>query len=239
MQQQTGMLLRQRQQVQPHFIIIIMQAQHSWIILQHWASPLVQVMQTPSFIISHLHMPMVMLKPAIIMPLFIMQQLIMFPAIMLHRFCSMLAAMASSLVHIIFIPPSHFSIFMTQRGIIIMFIAGMGVDPDIDIGVIIGLLIIRSMVIIAFIEFVNCFEGIAPVAGWRLPSIFFNGSALGGVAAGECSRHCGTRLKTPPLCLPPGVLVNKIFLLTADYQWVAWFLIPAMTRGDFPAAKLP
>jgi hypothetical protein len=34
-------------------------------------------------------------------------------------------------------------------------------------------------------------------------------------------------------------LVNKIFLLTADYQWFAWFLITAMMRGDYPAAKLP
>jgi len=37
----------------------------------------------------------------------------------------MLADIASSQVHIIFIPPSHFSILMTQRGIIVMFMFGV------------------------------------------------------------------------------------------------------------------
>jgi hypothetical protein len=118
--------------------------------LQHCASPLVQVMQTPFFIISHLHMPMVMLKQAIIIPLFIMQQLIMLPAIISHMFCSMATAMESSLLHIIFMPPSHFSIFIMQRGTIIMFIVGM-LGMDMGMGVIIGAVIMeRSIVIIFF-----------------------------------------------------------------------------------------
>jgi hypothetical protein len=150
MQQQIGVLLRHMQQEHPAFIMVIMQSQHSWIILQHCVSPLVQVMQTPFFIISHLHMPMVMLKQAIIMPLFIMQQLIMLPAIISHMFCSMAAAMESSLLHIIFMPPSHFSIFIMQRGTIIMFIVGM-LGMDMGMGVIIGEVIMeRSMVIILF-----------------------------------------------------------------------------------------
>jgi hypothetical protein len=148
MQQQIGVLLRHMQQEQPAFIMVIMQSQHSWIILQHCVSPLVQVMQTPFFIISHLHMPMVMLKQAIIIPLFIMQQLIMLPAIIWHMFCSMAAAMESSLLHIIFMPPSHFSIFIMQRGTIIMFIVGM---LGMVMGFIIGAGIMeRSIVIIFF-----------------------------------------------------------------------------------------
>jgi hypothetical protein len=114
------------QQLQPAFIMPIMQSQQAWIISQHLASPLMQVITQPSFVISHLHMPMVRLQQATIMPFIMQQQLTMPPAIMVQRFCIMEQATGSSQVMVIFIPPGHFSIFMEQRGTIIMFgIAGV------------------------------------------------------------------------------------------------------------------
>lgn len=71
----------------------------------------------------------------------------------MHRFCIIPAAAASVDVHIIFIPPSIFSIFIVQRGIIIMFIAGIipipmpMFIPDIGIP-----MLPRSIVIMLFIS---------------------------------------------------------------------------------------
>jgi hypothetical protein len=163
-QQQTGRLLRQRQQEQPHFIIIVMQSQHSWMILQHWGSPLVQAKHTPFFIISVLHMPIVMLKQAIIIPLFIRQQLIIEPAIMSQRFCNMPVARASSLWHIIFMPPSHFSTLIVQRGTIIMFMAGVAIVVE-------GFAIIGLPMFIlstAIIVFMYCFLSLVGSRSRRL-----------------------------------------------------------------------
>jgi hypothetical protein len=41
------------------------------------------------------------------------------PAIMVQRFCIMLAAILSSVLQVIFMPPVHFSIVIVQRGTII------------------------------------------------------------------------------------------------------------------------
>ena len=71
--QQIGVPFIMTQQVQPACIMQHMQSHHAWIILQHSASPEVQVTQQPSLVMSHLHMPMVMLQQHTIMP-FIMQQ---------------------------------------------------------------------------------------------------------------------------------------------------------------------
>ena len=73
-----------------------MQSQQAWIIAQQAGSPLVQVMQTPSSVISHLHMPIVMLQQQTIMPFIIMQQLHMPPAIIVQRFCIIVAVILSS-----------------------------------------------------------------------------------------------------------------------------------------------
>jgi hypothetical protein len=59
--QQTGMLFIIRQQVQPDFIIEVIHAQQASIIAQQDGSPLVQVMQTPSSVGSHLHRAIVKL----------------------------------------------------------------------------------------------------------------------------------------------------------------------------------
>jgi hypothetical protein len=114
--------------------------------LQQFISPLVQVIIIPSLVISNLHMPIVMLQFIIIIPFIIMQQLTMLPLSIVHRFCSMLADIVSSQMHIIFMPPSHFSIFMMQRGMTIMF---MPVVPVMGgFMVMPGIIICRSIVII-------------------------------------------------------------------------------------------
>ena len=63
---------------------------------------------------------MTMLQQQAIMPLIMAQKLTMPPAIMLHRFCIMLAAVGSSQVQVTFMPPLLFSNFILQRGTIIM-----------------------------------------------------------------------------------------------------------------------
>jgi hypothetical protein len=80
------MLFMHRQQTHPALLIAAMQSQHAWIMAQHSVSPLVHVMQTPSSVISHLHIPIIMLQQQTIMPFIIMQQLHIPPAIMLQRF---------------------------------------------------------------------------------------------------------------------------------------------------------
>jgi hypothetical protein len=110
--------------VQPAVIMLAQQSQQAWIIAQQFLSPLVQVMQTPMPVASHLHMPIVMLQQHTIIPFIIMQQLHIPPAIIVQRFCSIPADTLSSQTQVIFIPPSHFSNFILHRGIIIMFVAG-------------------------------------------------------------------------------------------------------------------
>jgi hypothetical protein len=98
------------------------QSQHAWIMAQQLLSPLVQVMQTPSFIVSHLHMPIIMLQQQAIIPFIIMQHEHIPPASIVQRLCIVATAILSSLVHFIFMPPGHFSIWSVQRGTIIIFI---------------------------------------------------------------------------------------------------------------------
>lgn len=126
------------------------------------SSPLVQVMQHPSSIISHLHMPIMRLQEQTIMPFIIMQQETMPPASMVQRFCIMEQAILSSQAQLIFIPPGHFSILIVQRGTIIMFmpvgiVEGLPIMPVFMPGMpVVGAVIpIRSImaVIIVFASF--------------------------------------------------------------------------------------
>jgi hypothetical protein len=116
------MLLIMRQQVQPAFIIDVMQAQQASIIAQQDESPLVQVREIPSSVGSHLHIAMVRLQQQTIMPFIMQQQLHSPPGIMLQRFCSMLAETLSSHEQTTFIPPAHFLNVIVQRGTITTFI---------------------------------------------------------------------------------------------------------------------
>jgi hypothetical protein len=120
------------QQVQPAFIMALQHSQQAWIIAAHSLSPLVQVTQTPCSVLSHLHMPIIRLQQQTTMPFMSVQQLHIPPAIMVQRFCSILADVASSLVQVIFIPPVHFSIFIVQRGTINMFMPA-GIVPTLPI----------------------------------------------------------------------------------------------------------
>jgi hypothetical protein len=80
------MLFMQTQQTHPEEAIAVMQSHAAWIIAQQAGSPLVQVMQTPSLVGSHLHMPMARLQQHIIIPFIMQQQLHMEPAIIEQRF---------------------------------------------------------------------------------------------------------------------------------------------------------
>jgi hypothetical protein len=74
------------------------------------------------------HMPIIpRLQQQQHMPFIIMQQETMPPAIMLQRFCIMAAMVLSSQMQTIFMPPAHFSIFMVQRGTIML---GMTEDSE-------------------------------------------------------------------------------------------------------------
>jgi hypothetical protein len=128
------------QHVQPAFIMQAMQSQQAWIISQHFASPLVQVRQTPSLVISHLHIPIVRLQQQTIMPFIMQQQLHMPPASIVHRFCTMLQAILSSQEQVIFIPPEHRSTLTVPRGTMSQLVptpAGVGVPrlgmPEVPI----------------------------------------------------------------------------------------------------------
>jgi len=131
-QQHTGIPFIIMQHVMPGIIIAFMQSQHAWIIFWQFMSPEVQVIMQPISVISILHMPIIpMLQQQQHMPFIIMQQLIIPPAIMLQRFCIVIAAVLSSHMQVIFIPPAHFSIFIVQRGTI----PDMPAEPLIGAGI--------------------------------------------------------------------------------------------------------
>jgi len=164
--QHIGMPFIIMQQVQPAISMAAMQSQQHWIILQQAASPEVHVTMQPVSVISTLHMPIIMLQFMTGMPFIIMQQDIMPPAIMLQRFCMVRAAIASSHMHIIFMPLAIFSTFMVQRGTIIMFMPAIepGVMPEDIPGAIPGVMFrimpmsimpnieARSEVVVAMVE---------------------------------------------------------------------------------------
>jgi hypothetical protein len=120
------------QQVQPDFIMPHMQSQQAWIISQHLESPLVQVRQQPSLVMSHLHMPIVRLQQQQVMPLHMAQQLHMPPAVIVQRFWIIEQVAASLLLHVIFMPPWHFSIFRVQRGTMSM-VAMLGIPGIVPV----------------------------------------------------------------------------------------------------------
>lgn len=91
-------------------------SQQAWIIWQQVLSPLVQVMQQPSLVNSHLHMPQIKLHWQTVMPFIVQQQVQVPPASILHKFCKAPQATSSSQEQVIFIPPVHFSNFISQRG---------------------------------------------------------------------------------------------------------------------------
>jgi hypothetical protein len=102
--------------MQPAFMQAVMHSQQAWHIAQQSSSPLVQVMHTPILVSVHSHLHIDRLHWQITMPFIMHEQLHMLPAIILHMFCKVVAAISSSQVQVIFMPPLHFSIFIVQRG---------------------------------------------------------------------------------------------------------------------------
>ena len=164
MQQQTGVPPIITQQVQPAFMQALMHSQQPWIMSQQALSPLVQVTQQPSLVISHLQAPIVRLQQQTIIP-FIMQQTEHIPpAIMVQRFCIMVQAVGSSHEQVIFIPPVHFSTFMVQRGTITM-LGMVGV-----VGVPIGIPVPIPVIPIAARSIIIAVVMILPCGAWVSPS---------------------------------------------------------------------
>ena len=126
--QQTGVPPIIRQQVQPAFRQAIMHSQQPWIMAMQAGSPLVQVTTHPSLVISVLHIPITRLQLQQTIPFIMQLHEHMPPASMVHRFCIMARATASSHTQVIFIPPDIFSTVILQRGTIIMF-GAMGAVP--------------------------------------------------------------------------------------------------------------
>lgn len=102
--------------MQPAFMQAIMHSQQAWHMAQQSSSPLVQVKHTPILVSVHSHLHIDMQHWHIIMPFIMHEQLHMLPASILHIFCKVAAAISSSQVQVIFMPPLHFSIFSVQRG---------------------------------------------------------------------------------------------------------------------------
>jgi hypothetical protein len=109
------------EQAQPAFIMDVIEAQHASIIAAQSGSPLVQVMQTPLSVGSHLQWVIIMLKQQTIMPFIMQQQESMPPAIMVQRFCSMAVETLSSHAQVTVMPPGQFANVIVQRGTIIVF----------------------------------------------------------------------------------------------------------------------
>jgi hypothetical protein len=150
-----------RQHVQPAVIVAAQQLQQAWIIAQHSLSPLVQVIQTPASVISHLHMAIVMLQQQTAMPFIIVQQETIPPAIIVQRFWSMPAVALSSQAQVIFIPPGHFSNFIVQRGTINMFMPGVIapvglIIPGPPIGMPVPVIPARSIIIVVATCVISC-----------------------------------------------------------------------------------
>jgi hypothetical protein len=150
MQQQTGVPPIIMQHAQPAFMQPMTQSQHAWIMSQHALSPLVQVMQQPLAVISHLHMPIVMLQQHTIMPFIVQHMLHIPPAIMPHRFCIIVQAAGSSHEQVTFIPPAHFSTFIMHRGTITMF-GAMPLDMGIPIPIPMPIPLVPVAEVIGFI----------------------------------------------------------------------------------------
>lgn len=116
MQQQTGVPLKQMVQVQPASQHLAIQSQQAWIWAQHFASPELQEMHTPSAVHSHAQRQRAKLHWQTQIP-FCVQQTEQRPSqSALQRFCNVAQASSSSQTHFSFAPSLHFSILIVQRG---------------------------------------------------------------------------------------------------------------------------
>jgi hypothetical protein len=124
------------QQLQPAFIMPIMQSQQAWIMAQQALSPLVQVMRMPLSVASQRHMAIARLQQQTIIPFIMQQQEHIPPAIIVQRFCIIAADALSSQTQSIVIPPSHLAKVMVHFGTITMPMpaGAVPVDPIMPAG---------------------------------------------------------------------------------------------------------
>src|SRR3569832_392567 len=129
------MPLKQTQHLLLVSMHLLLQSQQACSIWQQALSPLMQVMQQPSLVISHSQLHMTMLHWQTTMPFIMQQQLHMPSHIMRHMFCNMAQAISSSHLQWILMPLGHFSIFIVQQGTMhVPMLVGIGI-PEVDIGV--------------------------------------------------------------------------------------------------------
>jgi len=83
---------------------------------QQALSPLWQVMHTPFWVGSQVHVPQHKLHMQTAIPFQVQQQLHNPSHSALHKFCSVRHETSSSHTQLIFMPPAHFSTFSVQRG---------------------------------------------------------------------------------------------------------------------------
>lgn len=93
-----------------------MHSQQACNISQQGLSPLVQVMQQPSLVTSHLQLPQQRLHWQTVIPFIVQQQLHIPPASILQRFCKAPQATSSSHEQVILKPPAHLAILISHRG---------------------------------------------------------------------------------------------------------------------------
>jgi hypothetical protein len=124
------------------------------------------MMQQPSPVISHLHIPMVRLQQHTTMPFIMQQQLHIVPARVAHRFCSILQAILSAQLHTIFMPPVHFSNLTVQRGTIapIVGVAGMPIPVLMEPGmpIVAGPIVVGAIIVLVMIQPPLCLAGSSP-----------------------------------------------------------------------------
>jgi hypothetical protein len=134
-QQQHGTPPKHTQHMQPAFMQPAMQSQQACIISQQCLSPEVQVMHTPSLVISHRQLHMAKLHWHMTSPFIMHEQLHMPPASIRQMFCNVPQDISSSHEQVILRPPAHFSIFILHCGTMAVFImpGAMPGAPAIDI----------------------------------------------------------------------------------------------------------
>ena len=121
--------------MQPDFMQAQTQSQQACSISQQALSPEVQVMQTPSLVISHLQLHMAKLHWHMTMPFIMQQQLHMPPANMRQMFCRVLHETSSSHTQVILMPPAHFSIFILHCGTMAIEVMPGAIEGIPDIGI--------------------------------------------------------------------------------------------------------
>jgi hypothetical protein len=99
------------------------------------------------------------------MPFIMQQQLHIVPARVAHRFCSILQAILSAQLHMIFMPPVHFSNLTVQRGTIapIVGVAGMPIPVLIPgMPIVAGPIVVGAIIVLVMVQSPLCIRRSSP-----------------------------------------------------------------------------